>query len=170
MKSALKLTGLPDLRRQLQAARRRAQTALHAATQESLIFLEGKAQEILDAEIYHKAREPYEPELTLDLYRAFVHSLQTVGVRGLKGELVNTSPHAVFLEFGTDDEGTGEHFVPAATGGVLHFINPFTGANAFSKGHFVHGIHPIRFMERALREHEADVIAIFQRHLAAVFG
>jgi len=174
MTSALKLTGLPAVRRALTQARARARAAMQAATGESLILLERRAQAILDAEIYHKARDPFAEPLTYELYRAFVHLVQQVGTGGvgssLMGELVNTSAVGAFLEYGTDDEGTGRHFVPVASGGALHFIDPLTGAGAFSKGHFVHGVKPIHFMERALREHEGEVVAVFAKHLAQVFA
>ena len=169
-RSALKLSGIPNVRKAFQQAHVRAQTAMLAATDEALRFLEGKAQENLDAGIYHKAREPFAPELTMDLYRAFVHRVQNVGTGGLMGELVNTDPVAGFLEAGTDDEGTGEHFVPASADGVLHFLNPMTGESVFSKGHFVHGVHPLHFMERALTEHEGEIALIYRKHLAGVFG
>ncbi len=174
MKSAIKITGLPSVRKQLSQARQRAQKAMQDATGEALLFLEAKAQEILDAEVYHKAREPYAPPLTYELYRAFVHLVQKVGAGGvigksLMGELVNTSPVGPFLEYGTDDEGTGEHFIPVVNAGALHFFNPATGASAFSKGHFVHGVKPIHFMERALTDHEGAVVAIYRRHLSGVF-
>ena len=169
-KSALKLSGVPGVRKAFQQARARAQKAMLAATAEALRFLEAKAQENLEAGIYQKAREPFAPPLTYDLLRAFVHLVQSVGTGGLMGELVNTDPVAGFIELGTDDEGTGQHFVPASADGVLHFINPMTGESVFSKGHFVHGIHPLHFMERALTEHKGEVVAIYRRHLSGVFG
>ena len=170
MKSALKLSGVPNVRKAFQQAHVRAQKAMLTATDEALRLLETKAQENLDAGIYHKVRDPYAPPLTMDLYRAFVHLVQRVGTGGLMGELVNTDPVAGFLELGTDDEGTGRHFVPASAGGALHFIDPMTGESVFSKGHFVHGVHPLHFMERALTEHEGEVVAIYRKHLSEVFG
>ena len=51
------------------------------------------------------------------------------------------SDHEViqYLEFGTRD-----HWIaPRSPGGTLHWINPSTGEDCFSKGHMVSGIKPV---------------------------
>ena len=63
-----------------------------------------------------------------------------------------------YLEYGTRD-----HWVyPRSPGGVLHWIDPTTGGDAFSRGHMVRGIKPVgmtritlRDLERKLRDLQA---------------
>ena len=169
MRSALRLTGVAAVRKLLRQARARAQVMMREAMGEALILLEDKAQGVLDAEIYHKARAPYADQLTYELYNAFVQKVARTGL-GLEGELSNTSPHAGFLEFGTDDEGTGKHLIPVVVAKALHWVNAETGEDMFAAGGvMVQGIKPIHFMERALNENRGEIIAIFQAKLSTIF-
>ena len=169
MRSALRLTGLASVQKQLRQARARAQVLMREAMGEALILLEDKAQGILDGEIYQKARAPYAEQPTYELYHAFVQKVARTGL-GLEGELSNTSPHAGFLEFGTDDEGTGKHLIPLVVAKALHWVNAETGEDMFAAGGvMVQGIKPIHFMERALTENRSEVIAIFQAKLSTLF-
>jgi hypothetical protein len=138
------------------------------ATHEAMVFLIECAQRILDIEVYEKERPPFAPRLTYELYNSFVVEVMKAGASAT-GLLANTSEHAIFLEFGTDDEGTGKHFIPLVSAGALHWVNPMTGQSMFSKGHWVQGIKPIHFMERALSENRAGVAAIYRKSLEGLF-
>jgi HK97 gp10 family phage protein len=136
--SAMTLTGATSLRRRLQLARRDARTRLKDATEEALTFLEAKAKEILDREIYEQPHpgDPAPPNKSDPdaLYNHFQQALRAVG-SSVVGTLANDSDHAVFVEFGTERGGPARHF-----------------------------------MERALREHRAEVVAIYRRHFDSLFG
>jgi HK97 gp10 family phage protein len=112
--SAMTLTGAASLRRRLQSARRDARTRLRDATAEALAFLEAKAKEILDQEIYSQPHpEDADPPDTSDpdaLYNHFVQELKTVGL-SVVGTLANDSDHAVFVEFGTERGAPARHFM-----------------------------------------------------------
>jgi hypothetical protein len=167
----LKVTGVDDLRRRLTLARSRAPQLMHAATAEALELIEARAKAILDAEIYGKSHpEGDAPNKggAGSLYSSFYRDLQATAATALRGVLGNASPHGGFIEFGTDNEGTGSHFVAPVHGKALAWSGP-GGAEVFSRGHEVKGIVPIRFMERALTEHKPEVIAIYRRHFAGLF-
>lgn len=165
-RSALRLTGLDQFRSWKQKVIPAAKSAMLAATEEALMMTEYWAQENLDAGIYNKEREPFATELTYELYNSWYQKgPRLIGLR-VQASLANTSGHAGYIEFGTDDEGTGEHWVPVVTGKALHWIDPATGGDVFSQGHFVKGIKPLRFLERAVREHEVEIADIFRKHLS----
>ena len=142
------------------------ETALLISTEESLIFLEEKAKDILNKEVYN-GNHPSE-EQTHELYNAFVQSVVEVG-KSVIGSLCNVSPHALFLEFGTDNEGTSEHYIPLGVNGELHWVNPITGQDMYSEeGHFVKGITPVHFLMRALTENIQVIADIYAAQLNAV--
>jgi len=165
----LKLSGMDALKTRIRTAQARIPDAMEKATWEALQFLEQQAQINLDVGIYEKTRPPYADRPTYELYNAFVQDVIKVGTGDYGGILGNTSPHAPFIEHGTDDEGLGEHFVAPVKAKALHWLDPETGENLFSKGHWVSGIKPLRFMERALIEHEQQVIDIYALWLRDIF-
>jgi len=60
-----------------------------------------------------------------------------------------------WLEFGTRD-----HWIaPRSPGGTLHWIDPATGEDRFSKGHMVSGIRPVGM----IRQTEAELGARLRR-------
>lgn len=171
-RTGLTLTGSGALMQRLQQAKSDIPSALHAATDEALKLIEAKAQHILQEEVYdkpHAAGDAPDASAPDSLYQSFVRELAETAGLGVTGQVRNTSPHAIFLEDGTDDEGTGHHFVPVVNGGALHWFNPLTGQPSFSKGHEVKGIVPIRFMHRALSESKPEVAVIFKRHLGPLW-
>lgn len=174
MEISLQATGFREAADRLRAIQAAIPACLHAATAEALEFLEGAAQRILDAEVYDKTRPEFAPPLDKNaadsLYQAFTRALEATGAAAVRGTLANTSGHAGFLEWGTDDEGTGHHFVGPAAGAALKWIDPRTGAEVYDKGHEVSGIHPIRFMQRALEGNREAVADIYRRHFRGLFG
>ena len=169
MRTAIQVRGMPELRARLARMRSRVPAAFEAATSEALELVKGRAQEILLAEVYDRPRGPFAPELTGELLMAFrAERLAPFGRSAWKADLANESPHAAFLELGTDDEGTGTHTVSGNP--YLHFINAQTGAHVSAGEVTVHGIHPMHFLERALQENRAEVTAIFARRLAGLFA
>lgn len=172
-RNSFTLTGGDVFKKRLETARANLPRVMHEATVESLELLEKAAKEFLDREIYDKARgefaEPLDKEKEGSLYASFVREVAAEGATVVRGLLLNTSPHAGFIEHGTDNEGTGSHFVPVVNAGALHWMNPATGESVFAKGGvMVKGIHPYRFMERALHENRAKIKAIYAKHAATL--
>ena len=142
MSISVTVSGASELRARLERARVEIRARVKSAVTEAVRLVWDKAQGILDREVYGKAgRKPFEqvPDKSDSdaLFNKFRSEITSLSATAAEGTLFNDSPHAAFLEFGTDDEGTGQHFVPSAGGGVLAFINPMTGAVSFSKGHYV---------------------------------
>lgn len=169
MASGFTLSGGSVFKKRLEAAKSKTPEALKAATKESLILLEAAAKRILEAEIAahgsDHADSPLRQNQHDSIFKSFVHQFASVGADAVSASLVNTSGHAKFVEQGTDNEGTGSHFVPVISGFALAWFDAATGEMAFSKeGIEVKGIKPYRFMERALFENRAQVIAIYQKH------
>jgi hypothetical protein len=166
--SGLTLTGADALRRRLLAARASAPERMRAAMREALLFIELRAKQILVDEVYHKSEHDRLDDDSM--FQAFFSDLAQTGNGVFRGMVGNRSPHAPFIELGTDDEGSGSHFVPVVKAGALHWLDPATGQSHFSHGHMVKGIHPIHFMQRALDENRPQVVAIFRRHFQGLFG
>ena len=173
MDNAITLSGMDALRRRLMGARTKAQVLLSEATEEALEYVEARAKEILDQEVYSKPHgeeeDPPDKNDPDSLYASFFREFAGLARTAVSGTVGNTSEHAGFLEFGTDNEGTGSHFVPVVNGKFLHWIDAATGASAFSKGHEVKGVTPIHFLERALNDHRDGVLAIYRRHYSGLF-
>ena len=169
--SSFTLTGGDIFRKRLQTAPAKTEKALKSATREALRFLEGRAKAKLDEDIYSKNHEydldPPDKSDADSLWAGFVQELASVGAGAITASLVNTSPHALFIEQGTDDEGAGSHYVPVIRGVALAWMGA-GGEMAFSKGHEVKGIKPYHFMERALFENRAEVIAIYKKHAGKI--
>ena len=175
MAAGIEISGADRLRARLKRAKDKARKAHVAATRESITFLLKKSREILDAEVYGISREAFEekPDKSESdsLYQTFRKDLERISATASEGKLVNFSDHAIFLEDGTDDEGSGEHWVaPKQEGGKLYWTDPLTGKTATSPGHMVSGIVPIRFLSRALTENRADVVGIFRKHYKGIFS
>lgn len=172
--SALMMSGMDRIRMRLEKAQAKAKTANHDATGEAVALLLEKSRAILDAEVYSKSREPYDeaPDKSDSdaLWNSFKEQLKSLSDTASEGKLSNTSDHAIFLEYGTDDEGTGSHFVPVGEKGYLAWMDGATGAIRFSKGHEVKGIVPIRFLARALTENKSEVLGIYRKHYSNLFG
>ncbi len=169
----IKAKGLNNTIKRFQGIEERSYIALAKSIDESLELVEAAAKHILMSEVYDKQREPYDeapnPHDKDSLYNSFVTEIIGEGKGYLSGLFSNVSPHAIFLEDGTDNEGTGYHRVPfAGTFALMKWINPQTGEIAFSKGHLIKGVTPIRFMERALQNHKVQVREIFRKNFAAV--
>lgn len=173
MAAGLEITGIDRLRARLKRAKENARKANRAATREAIKFLLKKSQEILDKEVYAKSRDAFDEKPdkseTDSLYKTFRRDLQHLSVTASEGKLVNFSDHAIFLEDGTDQEGTGSHFVPVGEKGYLAWMNGVTGELNFSQGHRVSGITPIRFLSRALTENRNDVVGIYRKHFKGIF-
>jgi len=145
MPSSIKCTGFGDAKSALKAMQPKALKAFDLAVRDALVYLEEKAHQNLNAAVYDKTRPPFAPELTHELYNSWVHEIVKVGDE-VTGHLENTSGHAGFLEWGTDDGGTGSHFVSAQNVAALHWIDGATGEDRFAARVEVHGIHPTHFL------------------------
>lgn len=165
---SITIDGLDALRARLERAQDSIQFRAASALAESLTLLEDACKALLDADVYGKDRPEGEQLPTHELYNAFVHQVLDAGLGEASGLLLNLSPHAIYLEFGTDDEGTGKHWVAPVNASALHWIGP-GGQDFFSGGHYVSGIHPIRFMHRALADNRSAILAIFAKHMAGLF-
>lgn len=136
---------------------------------DALTFIESKAKENLQVGVYNKSKVRSEP-LTYDLYNDWFKKVEAIGIDVI-GVLSNTSGHALYLEFGTDNEGTGEHYIPVSSDGELHWIDPVSGRELFSdEGHFVRGITPLYFLTRAVSEHETEIAKIFYDKFRSYFS
>lgn len=162
----MKLVGLPQAKKAFVGMGERVHQAVVEATEEALLFIEAKAQENLRKDVYDKPRQPFAPALTGELFNSWVHELAELA-GGVIGTITNTSGHAAFLEHGTDDAGTGKHWVGAVSAGALHWFNPATGESMFSSGHFVSGIVPLHFLENAVQDHRREIAAIYRAAVAS---
>lgn len=163
------ITGATSLQNRLSRIRKDARSGTQAATAEAIELVQNKARAILTQEIYSKGGGSFDEAPSSSdsdsLYQAFVLNVVAIGTGVSQATLSNTSDHAGFIENGTDDEGTGSHFIPVGEKGVLAWRNGATGAISFSRGHEVKGIVPLRFMQRAMDESQGDIVKIFQKHL-----
>lgn len=177
-RSGMSVTGADRLRKRLLSARSHVENAVPAATQEALDLIVVKAREILAREVYGKSHPAWEenpPEegRVGSLYQSFATELQSLATAAVQGRVINTAPEAIFLENGTDDEGTGHHTIPAlhpVHGLVLAWAGP--GGEHFAsmeKAHEVKGIVPIHFLRRALRENRTEIVALFRKRLSGLF-
>lgn len=154
--------------RELQDKIKKVQIACNRAMAEalglSLALVEDRATAILDKEIYDAPRAPYARELTGTLRDSFVHEIYLVGLGAIGGSVGNTAPEAPFVEFGTGLYGPelAKYFISPVNASALHWIDPFTGADMFSKGHYVSGQLDIHFLELALTQNIVEIRAIFQ--------
>ena len=169
MRKAITLFGMPALRSRFSDSRRLLPRPVGEGCEAALAFLEVKAKRILDIEIYQKARQPYDPAPSKNdpdaLYQQFKREFRVLANAVVQGELKNTSPHALFIEFGTDDEGTGAHPVTAVNTAMLRWIDPRTGKVMFAPQVVVSGVKPTRFMLRAFRENRDAVRDILVMHV-----
>ena len=170
--SSFTLTGGEVFLKRLQTAPDKTRKAMKAAAKEAMTLLEAEAGRILQAEIASHGNTATESPLRQNqndsIFKSFVQEFASVGAETFSASLVNTSGHAKFVEQGTDNEGTGSHFVPVIAGFALAWFDGATGEMAFSKGHEVSGIKPYHFMERALFQNRAAVMAIFQKHAGKI--
>lgn len=175
--SALKVKKkLPGLVQWGTKANRAGREAFDTAIVEALAFVQEKAMEILKEEVYDKERAPFAPQLTEELLNSWVHTIRTIGY-GVAGTLVNTSDHAGYLEWGTDDEGLGSHVITARRAAILgrhkrrsgapllHWYDPQTGFDRYAQQVTVSGVEPLHFLERAVVLHEDEIVDIFVKHL-----
>ncbi len=120
------------------------------------------AQAILTKEVYEKERAAYEkvpkPDDEDSLMQSFVSDFNRAVRGSFRAALGNTAPEAVWVEFGTDDAGEGTHNIQPVNADALHWIDKYTGESRFFSSfgeddpHIVSGQHPVRFMQRALRD------------------
>lgn len=174
MRRAITLLGLPAYRARSAACRRLLPLHVGAGCVEALTLIEKRARQILDQEIYQAPRgefarplDKYAPDA---MYQKFKTEFRALVGAAMIGTLTNNSPHAIYIEFGTDNEGTGFHQITAQNARALHWIDPRTGANMFAPHVVVQGIKPIRFMDRAMRESETEVRAILIKHVRRALG
>jgi hypothetical protein len=165
MAITLKLTGLQQVLQDLDYRRGRIREAVAVAAREACEVVISRAKEILEAEVYNKNRGEYATAPSGELLNSFSHSVVAVGEQVIV-QVLNDSPHAAFLEYGTD-----YHWVGPTAAAALHWIDPETGADMFSKGHYISGIHAIHFMQRAFDDTRGTIFEIFnQRITEAAFS
>jgi len=70
--------------------------------------------------------------------------------------------YGVFQHEGTDDEGSGRHFVKPVDKKALRWSVP--GGFQFSRGHWVSGIKPDPFIYNAGENERANINAVFEQY------
>jgi len=174
LNATFKISGLQSVKDQFSRVAEKVSNAAESATLECLDRIDLRAKINLARDIYERPDRPeFYPDFTDELMNSMeiepiVKTLATVF-----GRVKNTSPHAIWIAYGTET-----HFIGPVQAAALKWIDGHSGETLFdSRGHWVSGIGdplpdstamaPVPFLENALVElfTTGVLTEVYERHI-----
>ncbi len=155
---ATRVKGVEKALTRLRAAQLSSSPAIEAGVKLATAAVVRNARRILGEHIYGEyTQRGWLRHLTGSLERGFRRGFERLSETSAIGTVTNIAPEAVYVEFGTDDEGTGTHDIRPSEKGALAFEAVREGEAWIRSKETVHGLTPFAFMRMALDASAEDI-------------